>query len=72
MNHVIGQCSNCGGDVLVPEVWGGVDKPRPTCNRCGATAMRPTIPMGAPTRTQEETIMRRIVDHKNATGGAKP
>lgn len=33
----IGRCSKCGGEVEVPNVWGGVIPPTPTCHRCGAT-----------------------------------
>ena len=33
----IGSCSLCGGDVTVPQVWGGLHIPLPTCENCGAT-----------------------------------
>lgn len=36
MNKTIGLCSICGGRVVVPDVWLGVDPPRPTCSSCGA------------------------------------
>ena len=35
---IIGTCSRCGGTVTVPDVWGGVIPPTPTCSACGATA----------------------------------
>lgn len=45
--NVIGTCSLCGGQVVTPELWGGVVPPTPACTRCGAVAARsgPVIPM---------------------------
>lgn len=37
MNKVIGRCSICNGNVVVPDVWMGVIPPTPTCSSCGAT-----------------------------------
>lgn len=44
---VIGTCSICGGDVVVPKVWFGVNTPSARCTRCGAMEKRdlPVIPM---------------------------
>lgn len=33
---IIGTCSICGGPVTVPDLWGGVVPPIPTCSQCGA------------------------------------
>lgn len=32
----LGQCSLCGGDVTVPQVYMSTNPPVPTCDRCGA------------------------------------
>jgi hypothetical protein len=51
MNRVIGTCSNCHGDVVVPNVWYGINPPVPTCSQCGATPVKrnmPVIDMGPP------------------------
>lgn len=34
----IGKCSQCGGIVSVPEAWMSVNRPVPTCEKCGAVA----------------------------------
>lgn len=48
-DKVVGKCGACGGEVTVPELWWGVNPPKPTCVRCGAvadtTARLPTLPM---------------------------
>lgn len=36
--NVIGTCSLCGGQVVLPELWGGIVPPDATCSRCGAVA----------------------------------
>lgn len=38
---IIGTCSRCGGAVEVPDVWGGVLPPIPTCTSCGGTKKHP-------------------------------
>lgn len=35
---IVGTCGNCGGPVNVPDLWGGVIPPKPTCGNCGAVA----------------------------------
>ncbi len=47
MTRTIGTCSVCGGRVTVPDMWGGVVPPSPTCEQCGAVAAShgPVIPM---------------------------
>ena len=35
---VVGECSICGGAVVVPTVWMGIYPPTPQCNSCHATA----------------------------------
>lgn len=45
-SFVAGTCGTCGGRVLLPTLWMGVVPPRPTCERCGATAIEgPVLPM---------------------------
>lgn len=69
---IIGTCSECGGAVGIPDVWGGVIPPTPTCTRCGAVAANhgPVIPMIKP---QSETSINwgDIVRNINSTW-AKP
>jgi len=37
MGHVVkGTCGKCGGPVVVPRVWHGVQPPTPQCLNCGA------------------------------------
>lgn len=47
---IIGKCSNCGGNVSVPEVYHSVVPPVPTCDHCGAKKKSdlPTIEMENP------------------------
>ena len=46
---VVGKCSICGGQVVVPTVYWSVVPPIPTCSNCGAkedvTVILPTLPM---------------------------
>lgn len=49
----IGKCSQCGGVVSVPTVFWSVNRPVPSCERCGAVAdeaaglpVIPTTPVG--------------------------
>ena len=35
---VVGTCGNCGGPVMVPDLWGGIIPPTPTCANCNSTA----------------------------------
>lgn len=51
--QIIGICSLCRGQVIVPMIWHGVNKPTPICQSCGAVALTaplPIIPMN-PTPT---------------------
>lgn len=41
--QIVGTCSKCGGDVIVPEIWGGTIPPKPQCRGCGAVAKMPVI-----------------------------
>jgi hypothetical protein len=52
---VIGTCSNCGGDVIAPQIWHGTHAPVPTCQRCGARKDQklPMIDM-TPSKTMDE------------------
>lgn len=36
MNEIVGKCSKCGGDVVVPKHWMGIYTPVPLCMKCGA------------------------------------
>lgn len=54
----VGTCSQCGGPVQVPDAWGGVIPPVPTCAHCGArraNAYGPVIPMAPRPRGQGDT-----------------
>jgi len=54
----IGTCSECGGAVAIPDLWGGVIPPTPTCTQCGAVAANhgPVMPMRPnPFRQQRDT-----------------
>lgn len=42
---VLGSCSRCGGQVVIPDIWHGIYPPRPTCVNCGATKKEPVIEM---------------------------
>lgn len=35
--YIVGACSICGGDVVVPAVYHGIHQPIPSCRQCGAT-----------------------------------
>lgn len=37
MNQKIGTCSLCGGCVVGPTVWHGINQPPVWCETCGAT-----------------------------------
>lgn len=46
--RVMGICSICGGQVVVPHVWHGIYPPKPECVACHAVAAspeKPVIPM---------------------------
>lgn len=45
MDRVIGTCSNCGGDVVIPQVWYGITPPTPRCSKCGATPIKRNMPI---------------------------
>jgi hypothetical protein len=45
MTHVIGRCSCCGGNVVVPVMWAGLVPPTPTCVKCGAKARQTYLPV---------------------------
>lgn len=44
-SQVVGTCSLCGGDVVLPVVFWSVAPPPPTCTRCGAQAAAPALPV---------------------------
>lgn len=67
MNKVIGSCSLCGGPVVAPDVWYGINLPTPTCVQCGAKA-RPSGPV-IPMQTDAEQKRRRTL--VNYTPGAE-
>ena len=51
--QTVGTCGNCGGPVVVPIAWWGINPPGPQCKRCGAFAKRdfgPPMPMEPPHR----------------------
>lgn len=47
--RVVGKCSICGGEVVVPVAFHSTEAPVPSCRKCGAvahtTADLPVIPM---------------------------
>jgi hypothetical protein len=45
MYQTIGTCSLCRGAVTVPNVWGGIIPPTPTCSSCGAKPANPHGPV---------------------------
>ena len=49
---VVGTCSLCRGPVVVPQCYGSVVPPTPTCAKCGAVKIEadhgPVIPMRPP------------------------
>lgn len=46
---IVGKCSLCGGIVSVPTVFMSVNRPVPSCEKCGAVAdiaaKLPVVPM---------------------------
>ena len=59
--HIIGTCSRCGGPVSVPNIWGGVIPPVPTCQNCGAvkrTKYGPVIDMEDPVKVKLNTTAK--------------
>lgn len=52
--HLVGRCSNCGGNVTLPEIHHSVTIPVPTCQSCGATKKNelPIIEMEQPKDTR--------------------
>lgn len=43
--RVIGRCSICGGRVVVPVIFWSVVPPVPQCEKCGAVAAAPRLPV---------------------------
>lgn len=66
---IIGTCSQCGGAVSVPDAWGGVIPPTPTCTQCGAVAANhgPIIPMHRPAFRPGKAF--EYVVHSSANSG---
>jgi hypothetical protein len=57
MYQVIGTCSQCRGAVTLPQVWGGILPPTPTCSNCGAQPANPhgpVIDMAPPRRYTQD------------------
>ena len=36
MYQILGKCSKCSGNVVVPLLWHGIFPPVPHCTQCGA------------------------------------
>ena len=66
MDKLIGVCSECRGQVIVPEIWMGKDTPRALCQNCGALAMEqlPIIQM----ERQGKAAWRRRLRHAQGRG----
>lgn len=47
--RILGVCSCCGGEVVVPAMWSGIHAPKPVCRSCGAQATNNALPV-IPTR----------------------
>lgn len=43
--RVIGACSLCGGEVVVPTIWMGVTPPVPRCKKCDAVKAPQSLPV---------------------------
>lgn len=45
--RIVGECGNCGGDVVLEDAWMSVNPQVPHCRKCGAHAKqdRPVLPM---------------------------
>ena len=63
MNHTIGTCSICGGQVTIPTVWAGIIPPTPSCLSCGALgrSFGPVIPMHKPNDSDNPNIFKPII-----------
>ena len=42
---IVGSCSLCGGEVVVPRFIWSVIEPIPTCRKCGATEAKKKLPV---------------------------
>ena len=56
--QILGQCSKCGGDVVI---YGYTTDPRPTCKSCGAKKARQVIEMEGGSKTSEEDLENELV-----------
>jgi uncharacterized Zn finger protein len=43
MYQILGRCSQCGGNVVVPTIWHGIIPPTPRCESCGAVKKQKVI-----------------------------
>lgn len=72
MKVTIGTCSICGGAVTVPDLWGGVIPPTPTCSKCGAekAGHGPVIEMQKPADQRHEEPVKRdwMTTRQSSTG----
>ena len=63
MDTIIGRCSLCTGNVIVPEAWYGITIPalKPTCTQCGAQAQEqvPLIMMEQPRKATWGQCLRQ-------------
>ena len=55
--RVVGRCSICGGEVVIPTVFWSVVQPIPTCKSCGAVMRNqgpviPMVPIAAPKKNR--------------------
>jgi len=64
-DQVVGKCSICGGDVVLPFFYLSVKPPVPRCVICGAVAKqdnRQVIPMEPPKEYRGVDYRPRLVD----------
>ena len=59
MDRLIGVCSECRGQVIVPEIWRGRETPRALCQDCGALA-REQLPVIQMERASKAEWGRRL------------
>jgi len=74
MKQVVGKCGHCGGRVMVPTIWHGINPPVPECESCHAqvdvAAHLPVLPM-IPRTFAVEHLQRETVT-ADPLGNSRP
>lgn len=71
---VLGRCSLCGGDVVLPRHWAGVGPAPRTCAACGAVESKsnlPVIQMERPKTEDVGDLLRKIFPPKTTDGAGR-